>query len=45
MAWRVQLTMLMAGCFFLVGAGLQAGANSLAQLIVGRTILGFGVGE
>ncbi|KAL4853612.1 H(+)/hexose cotransporter 2 [Chlorella vulgaris] len=37
-------TMTVSGCFFLLGAGLQAGANNLTQLIVGRSILGFGVG-
>lgn len=36
--------MTVSGCFFLLGAGLQAGANNLTQLIVGRSILGFGVG-
>ena len=41
----LQLMMLLSGCFFLLGAGLQAGAHSLAMLIVGRSILGFGVGE
>jgi MFS family permease len=37
--------MLVSGCFFLLGAGLQAGAHNLAQLVIGRSILGFGVGE
>lgn len=37
--------MMSSGCCFLLGAGLQAGAHSLAQLIVGRSVLGFGVGE
>ena len=36
--------MLVSGLFFLLGAGLQAGAYSLTQLIVGRCILGLGVG-
>lgn len=40
-----QLTMLVSGCLFLLGAGLQAGAHSLTQLILGRCVLGFGVGE
>lgn len=40
-----QLTMLVSGCLFLLGAGLQAGARSLTQLILGRSVLGFGVGE
>ncbi|KAL4431265.1 hypothetical protein ABPG75_006521 [Micractinium tetrahymenae] len=37
-------SMLGSGCFFLLGAGLQAGAHSLTQLIIGRCVLGFGVG-
>ncbi len=37
--------MLGSGCCFLLGAGLQAGSSSLVQLIIGRCILGFGVGE
>ncbi len=37
--------MLVSGCLFLLGAGLQAGAHSLTQLILGRSVLGFGVGE
>ena len=41
----LQTMMMAAGAFFLLGAGLQAGSHSLAQLIVGRAILGFGVGE
>jgi MFS family permease len=40
-----KVTMLVSGCFFLLGAGLQAGAHNLAQLVIGRSILGFGVGE
>ena len=37
--------MLVSGCLFLLGAGLQAGARSLTLLILGRSVLGFGVGE
>ena len=36
--------MLAAGCLFLAGAGLQAGAVNLAMLICGRMVLGCGVG-
>lgn len=37
-------TMVAAGACFLVGAGLNAGAQNLAMLIVGRIFLGFGIG-
>lgn len=37
--------MLSSGSLFLVGAGLQAGAHSLTQLVIGRCVLGFGVGK
>lgn len=43
-AFGRKLTMLVSGCLFLLGAGLQAGARSLTQLILGRSVLGFGVG-
>lgn len=39
-----KLTMLIAGVFFIVGTVLNALANSLIILIIGRIILGFGVG-
>lgn len=39
-----KISMLVSGCLFLLGAGLQAGAHSLTQLIVGRCVLGLGVG-
>ncbi|KAL5980964.1 Sugar transport protein 13 [Asimina triloba] len=37
-------TMLIAGCFFIVGVILNAGARDLAMLIIGRILLGCGVG-
>jgi len=37
-------TMLMAGVAFCLGAGLTAGAVHLAMLVVGRIMLGVGVG-
>ncbi|KAL8047904.1 hypothetical protein ABFX02_07G030000 [Erythranthe guttata] len=37
-------TMLIAGLFFIIGVGLNAGAQDLAMLIVGRILLGCGVG-
>lgn len=37
-------TMLIAGIFFLVGTALNAFANTLLLLILGRLILGCGVG-
>ncbi|KAL2922606.1 Sugar transport protein 13 [Bienertia sinuspersici] len=39
-----RLTMLIAGCFFIAGVALNAGAQDLAMLIVGRILLGCGVG-
>ncbi|KAL9237619.1 hypothetical protein vseg_012146 [Gypsophila vaccaria] len=39
-----RLTMLIAGVFFLVGVALNATAQNLAMLIVGRILLGCGVG-
>ncbi|MCL7025108.1 hypothetical protein MKW94_028884, partial [Papaver nudicaule] len=39
-----RLTMLIAGVFFIVGVILNAGAQNLAMLIVGRILLGCGVG-
>lgn len=39
-----RLTMLIAGSFFLVGVVLNAAAQDLAMLIIGRILLGFGVG-
>ena len=37
-------TMVGAGIFFMLGAGLCAGAVNLAMLVLGRVALGFGVG-
>lgn len=37
-------TMLLAGGFFLVGVTLNAAAQDLAMLIIGRILLGCGVG-
>lgn len=39
-----RLTMLIAGCFFIVGVILNAAAQDLAMLIIGRILLGCGVG-
>lgn len=39
------MTMLFAGANFMVGAGLNAGAEHIAMLVVGRLLLGFGVGS
>ena len=36
--------MVIAGFFFTVGAAINAGAQDLAMLYVGRVLLGFGVG-
>ena len=36
--------MTMGALLFIIGAALQAGAQRLAMLIVGRVMLGFGVG-
>jgi MFS family permease len=37
-------SMLVGGLSFLVGAGLNGGAENIAMLIIGRILLGFGVG-
>ncbi|XP_043692595.1 sugar transport protein 13-like isoform X2 [Telopea speciosissima] len=39
-----RLTMLIAGIFFLAGVALNAAAQDLAMLIIGRILLGCGVG-
>ncbi|KAB2625387.1 sugar transport protein 13-like [Pyrus ussuriensis x Pyrus communis] len=39
-----KLTMLMAGVFFLIGSVLNFAAQNLAMLIIGRILLGCGVG-
>ncbi|GAB4823413.1 hypothetical protein N2152v2_010459 [Parachlorella kessleri] len=38
-------TMVFAGICFLIGAGLNAGAVHIAMLVIGRLMLGFGVGS
>ncbi|KAL4420826.1 hypothetical protein ABPG75_010482 [Micractinium tetrahymenae] len=40
-----KITMLVASLFFLAGAGLNAGAVNTGMLIVGRILLGFGIGS
>ncbi|KAL4451268.1 hypothetical protein ABPG77_009346 [Micractinium sp. CCAP 211/92] len=40
-----KITMLIASIFFLVGSGINAGAVNVAMLIVGRILLGFGIGS
>ncbi|KAF4394857.1 hypothetical protein G4B88_002734 [Cannabis sativa] len=37
-------TILLGGCTFLVGAAINGGAANIAMLILGRILLGFGVG-
>ncbi|KAG5405451.1 hypothetical protein IGI04_011570 [Brassica rapa subsp. trilocularis] len=37
-------TMQFASVFFLIGVGLAAGADNIVMLIIGRILLGFGVG-
>lgn len=39
-----KLTMLIAGVFFLIGVVLNVAAQDLAMLIIGRILLGCGVG-
>ena len=39
-----RLTMLIAGIFFIIGTILNAAAQDLAMLIIGRIMLGCGVG-
>lgn len=39
-----RLTMLIAGVFFIIGVVLNAAAQDLAMLIIGRILLGCGVG-
>jgi len=42
--WGRRLTMLAGGACFLVGTGLVAGAVHTIMLVVGRIVLGLGVG-
>jgi MFS family permease len=37
-------TMVLGGCTFLAGAAINGGAANIAMLILGRILLGFGVG-
>lgn len=37
-------TMVLGGCTFLTGAAINGGAANIAMLILGRILLGFGVG-
>lgn len=37
-------TMILGGCTFFVGAAINGGAENIAMLILGRILLGFGVG-
>lgn len=39
-----QAVMLIGGVLFLVGSAINAGAVNVAMLIIGRMLLGFGVG-
>lgn len=39
-----KITMIVAACWFLIGSGLNAGAQALWMLVLGRVCLGFGVG-
>ncbi|KAJ7528587.1 hypothetical protein O6H91_15G009100 [Diphasiastrum complanatum] len=43
-AWGRKPTIIIGGISFLVGAGLNAGAVNLAMLLLGRIMLGVGVG-
>lgn len=40
-----KFTMICAAAFFLIGSALNAAAQNLAMLIVGRIMLGFGIGS
>ncbi|KAK6940150.1 Major facilitator, sugar transporter-like [Dillenia turbinata] len=44
MAFGRRNTMLLGGLTFLAGAAINAGAQNVAMLILGRVLLGFGVG-
>eukprot|EP00887_Chlorella_sp_A99_P007449 scaffold2.g7449.t1 len=43
-SYSFRAVVMSSGLLFMVGAGLQAGSVNLAMLIVGRTVLGCGVG-
>ena len=40
----LQLPLFVSGVFFVAGAAIMAGAVDVAMLVVGRILLGFGVG-
>ena len=40
----MQIPLLVSGVFFVAGAAVMAGAVDIAMLVVGRILLGFGVG-
>ncbi|XP_065882115.1 sugar transport protein 5 isoform X2 [Euphorbia lathyris] len=42
--YNSQNTIVFGGCTFLAGAAVNAGAANIAMLIIGRVLLGFGVG-
>ena len=44
-AYGRRIMMFVSGCLFVLGGGLQAGAQNVAMLVCGRLILGCGVGE
>lgn len=39
-----KFTMVLGGCTFLIGAAVNGAAQDVAMLIIGRVLLGFGVG-
>ena len=44
-AYGRRIMMFVSGALFVLGGGLQAGAHNVAMLVIGRLILGCGVGE
>lgn len=42
--WGRQMVLFIASIFFLVGTGFQAGAVNVAMVVIGRVLLGVGVG-
>jgi MFS family permease len=42
--WGRKMTMIIGGCCFTAGAALMAPAVHVSMLIIGRVLLGFGVG-
>ena len=41
---RLQLMLFIAGVFFVVGAGITGGAVDVAMLVIGRLVIGVGLG-